>query len=101
MAFGVVVHLILINAPSSELDKYIAFMLSVNLPVTFELLGIPNVTDAEIRAVAKLACSPSETIWTMDIGSSITEDKVFHAIKGADATSRNFIRSANYLKAKL
>lgn len=101
MAFGVVVHLILINAPSSELDKYITFMLSVNLPVTFELLGIPNVTDEQIRAVAKLACSPGETLWTMDIGSNITEDKVFHAIKGADSASRNFIRNANYLKAKL
>lgn len=101
VAFGVVVHLILTNAPSSELDRYIAFMLSVNLPVTFELLGIPNVTDEELRAVAKLACSPGETIWSMDIGDSITEDKVFYAIKGADAVSREYIRRASIPKAKL
>lgn len=101
VAFGVVVHLLLVNAPPSELDKYIGFMLSVNLPVTFELLGIPNVTDDQLRAVAKLSCAPGETILTQDIGESITEEKVFHAIKGADAISREYIRRNNWRKAKL
>lgn len=76
-------------------------MLSVDLPVTFELLGIPKVTDGELRAVAKLACSPGETIWSMDIGDSITEEKVFHAIKAADAASREYIRRTNWLKVML
>lgn len=101
MAFGVVVQLVLENAPPSELDKYIAFMLSIDLPVTFELLGIQNVTDEDLQAVAKLACSRGESIWTMDIGDSITENKVFHALKGADAASREYIRRTSWPKTKL
>ena len=75
-------------------------MLSIDLPVTFESLGIPKVSDEELRTVARLACSRGETIWTMDIGDSITEDKVFHALKGADAASREYIRRTSWPKIK-
>ena len=84
MAFGVVTQLILANAPTTELDRYISLMLSVNLPVTFAQLGIPNVTDEELRAAARLNVAEGETIWNME--SAISGDIVFGALRGADAT---------------
>ncbi|EKM52116.1 uncharacterized protein PHACADRAFT_262596 [Phanerochaete carnosa HHB-10118-sp] len=96
VAFGVVAQLILNGADSAELDRYIGFMLSVDLPVTFELLGIPNVTDEEIRSVAKLSCAPNETIWNMEI--AINEEIVFNAIKGANAASVSYIKRTGWKK---
>ena len=90
MAFGVVAQLILANAPTTELDRYISLMLSVNLPVTFAQLGIPNVTDEELRAVARLSVAEGETIWDME--STISGDIVFGALRGADAASEDYIR---------
>ena len=98
VAFGVVCQLILNGAETTEIDRYVELMLSVDLPVTFELLGIPNVTEEELRAVAHLSCAPGETIWNME--RAITEDIVFHAIKGADTASRDFIRRTGWKKSK-
>ncbi|GJE86600.1 glycerol dehydrogenase [Phanerochaete sordida] len=97
VAFGIVCQLILDGADTAELERYIDLMLSVDLPITFELLGIPKVTDAELRAVAKAACAPTETIWNME--RAINEDIVFHAIKGADTASREFIRRTGWRKS--
>ena len=71
-------------------------MLSVDLPVTFDLLGIPNVTDEEIRSVAKLATAANETIWNME--TAINEDIVFHAIKGANAAGVSYIKRTGWKK---
>ena len=71
-------------------------MLSVDLPVTFELLGIPNVTDEEIRSVARLACAPGETIWNME--TAINEDIVFNTIKGANAAAVTYIKRTGWKK---
>ncbi|KAI8978869.1 glycerol dehydrogenase [Trametes punicea] len=89
VAFGTICQLVLDGVPTSELDRYIEFMLSVKLPVNFEQLGIPNVTDEELRRVAELACAESETIWNLD--RIINVDFVFGAIKAADAAGRDYI----------
>jgi len=89
VAFGTIAQLILVGTPSKELDIYLAFMLSVDLPFTFAQLGIPNVTDEELRRVAKLSCAPGETIWNME--DPVTEELVFGAIKAADAVGKAFI----------
>ena len=65
-------------------------MLSVDLPVTFEQLGIPNVKDEELRRVAELACAEGETIWNLD--RVINVDLVFGAIKAADAAGKDYIQ---------
>ncbi|CAL1712116.1 unnamed protein product [Somion occarium] len=96
VAFGTVAQLILVNATAATLDTYISFMLSVDLPVTFEQLGIPNVTDDELRAVAKLATAENETIWNME--ETVTEESVFFALKGADAAGREYIRRTGWKK---
>ena len=89
-------QLILNGADTTEIDRYVELMLSVDLPVTFELLGIPNVTDEEIRAVAKLSVAPNETIWNME--TAINEDIVFNAIKGANAAGVSFIKRTGWQK---
>jgi glycerol dehydrogenase-like iron-containing ADH family enzyme len=96
VAFGVVCQLILAGAETAELDRYISLMLSVNLPVTFEQLGIPKVTEEELRSVAKLACATGETIWNME--SAVDEEIVYHALKGANAASESFIRRTGWKK---
>ncbi|KAI0342630.1 glycerol dehydrogenase [Trametopsis cervina] len=96
VAFGVVCQLILNGAPTTELDRYIELMLSVDLPVTFAQLGIPNVTDEELRDVAKLSCAAGETIWNME--TAINEVIVFNAIKGANAASESYIKRTGWKK---
>ncbi|KAI0326909.1 glycerol dehydrogenase [Cubamyces sp. BRFM 1775] len=90
VAFGTICQLVLDGVPTSELDRYIEFMLSVDLPVTFEQLGIPNVKDEELRRVAELACAEGETIWNLD--RVINVDLVFGAIKAADAAGKDYIQ---------
>ena len=82
------------GVPTSELDRYIAFLLSVDLPVTFELLGIPDVKDKELRRVAELACAEGETVWMMD--RVINVDFVLDAMKAADAAGRDYIRRTGW-----
>ncbi|THH32405.1 hypothetical protein EUX98_g1753 [Antrodiella citrinella] len=89
VAFGTVAQLILVGTPTAELEVYLAFMLSVDLPFTFAQLGIPEVTNEELRRVATLSCAPGETIWNME--DPVTEELVFGAIKAADAVGREFI----------
>lgn len=96
VAFGTVAQLILVNSPTSVLDTYISFMLSVDLPVTFAQLGIPNVTDAELTEVAQLACAENETIWNME--QLVTVDAVVGALKGADAAGREYIKRSGWKK---
>lgn len=71
-------------------------MLSVHLPVTFELLGIPTVSDEEIRQVAKLSCAEGETIWNME--RVIDEEIVFNTIKGANSAGVDYIRRTGWKK---
>ncbi|KAL6297953.1 glycerol dehydrogenase [Sparassis latifolia] len=89
VAFGIVCQLILDGAPTVELEKYLALLYSLGLPITFAQLGIPDVTEDELHAVAVRACAPAETIW--NLGRVITEDVLVHALKGADATGRYYV----------
>ncbi|KAH9949832.1 glycerol dehydrogenase [Amylocystis lapponica] len=89
VAFGTVCQLVLDGAPTAELDRYIALMRAVGLPVTLAELGIGDATDEQLRSVARAACAPGETIWNLD--RLITEEIVFNAIKGANAAGLDYI----------
>ena len=71
-------------------------MLSIDLPVTFEHLGIPGVKEEELRRVAELACAEGETVWVMD--RVINVDFVVDAMKAADAAGRGYIRRTGWKK---
>ncbi len=94
VAFGTICQLVLDGVPSSELDRYIEFMLSVDLPVTFELLGIPDVKEEELRRVAESACAEGETIWNLE--RVINVDFVLGAMKAADAAGRDYMRRTGW-----
>ncbi|KAK0480946.1 glycerol dehydrogenase [Armillaria novae-zelandiae] len=88
--FGTICQLILSNVSQEEMDRYLEFMISVDLPITLEQLGAKDATDEQLKKVAKLSCSENETIWNLD--RVINVDVVFYAIKGADATGRSFLK---------
>ena len=58
------------------------------------MMGIPDVTEPELRRVADIACAPGETIWNME--SVITPDVVYQAILGADAAGREYCARAGF-----
>ena len=53
VAFGTLVQLIVEGAPAEELDELYTFFEEVGLPTTFDDLGIPDATEADIRKVAE------------------------------------------------
>lgn len=82
VAFGVLVHLVLENAPKAELEEVLAYCKSVGLPTTLEALGVKEVTDEKVMAVAELACAEGETIHNMPF--KVTAEDVYAAIYAAN-----------------
>lgn len=83
VSFGTLVHLVLENAPSEEIETVIGYCKSVGLPTCLKDLGVEEVTDEKVRAVANLATAPNETIHNMPF--EVTADDVYAAIYAADA----------------
>jgi len=88
VAFGTLTQLALENVPAEELEEIIGFCVEVGLPVTLKGLGITEVTDEKIMAVAEAACAPSDTLHNMPF--EVTPETVAAAIKAADAYGRYF-----------
>ena len=88
VAFGTLAQLALENVPADELEEIIGFCVEVGLPVTLKGLGITEVTDEKIMAVAEAACAPSDTLHNMPF--EVTPATVAAAIKAADAYGRYF-----------
>ena len=75
-------HLVLENAPKAELDEVLVYCKSVGLPTTLEALGVKEVTDEKVMAVAELACAEGETIHNMPF--KVTAEDVYAAIYAAN-----------------
>jgi glycerol dehydrogenase len=82
VAFGVLVHLVLENAKSSEIDTIINYCKSVGLPTSLKDLGVEKITKEKIMAVAELACAEGETIHNMPF--PVTAEQVYAAIMTAN-----------------
>lgn len=82
VSFGTVVHLVLENAPEEELFNVINYCKSVGLPTCLKDLGIVDVTEAKIMAVANAATAPGETIHNMPF--PVLAKDVYAAILTAD-----------------
>ena len=82
VAFGVVVHLVLENAPKEELDTVIAYLKSVGLPTCLKDVGITEPTKEKLMLVAEASCAPGETIHNMPF--PVTPEDVYAAILVAD-----------------
>jgi glycerol dehydrogenase len=83
VAFGVIVHLILENAPKEEIYRIIAYCQSMGLPTCLTDLGVLDVTKEKLMMVAEAACAPGETIHNMPF--AVTPKDVYGAILVADA----------------
>jgi len=82
VSFGTLVHLVLENAPEEEIQQVIGYCKSVGLPVCLKDLGVEEVSDEKIWAVAELACAENETIHNMPFKLGVAD--VFAAICVAD-----------------
>ena len=86
VAFGTLTQLVLENIDTEELQDIIDWCIDVDLPVTFQQLGLADVTDEQLMAVAEAACAEGDTLNNMPI--IITPEKVVAAMKAADAYGR-------------
>lgn len=88
VAFGVIVHLVLENAPQDEIDEVIGYLKTVGLPVCFADLGVEEVTADKVNAVAKLATADNESIHNMPF--EVTAEDVAAALWAADSLGKEF-----------
>jgi len=86
VSFGTIVQLVLENADQREIDEVIGYCKSVDLPTSLGDLGVKEITDEKVRAVAELSCAENETIHNMPF--KVTADEVFSAIYVADQLGR-------------
>ena len=77
------------NIPAEELEDIIDWCIELGLPVTLKELGITEVTDEKLMAVATAACAENDTLHNMPF--EVTPETVCAAIKAADAYGRYFL----------
>lgn len=89
VAFGTCVQLILEDAPLEEIEEIYNFCIEMGLPVTLEELGVTDLSEDRLMEVARLACSPDDTIHNMPF--EVNEKKVYNAIIAADNMGRKYL----------
>ncbi len=89
VAFGTITQLVLENVAAEELEDIIDWCIELGLPVTLKELGVEEVTDEKIMAVAKAACAANDTLHNMPF--EVTPETVCAAIKAADAYGHYFL----------
>ncbi len=82
VAFGTLAQLVLENAPKEEINEVLDFCTDVGLPVCLSDIGVEQISEEELTAVALMACIPEESIHSMPF--PVTPDMVVAAILTAD-----------------
>lgn len=93
VAFGTIAQLVLENAPESEINEVLNFCLEIGLPVCLSDIGVGSITDEELMEVAKKACIPEESIYSMPFPISV--EAVAAAIITADQLGKNYKAKKN------
>ncbi|MBJ7221438.1 MULTISPECIES: glycerol dehydrogenase [unclassified Brenneria] len=88
VVFGLLTQLVLENAPREEIEEVIRIIKIAKLPLTLKELGLKNFISAEWREVARIACSPEDTMNNMAM--DITEDDVYNAMIAANALGEHY-----------
>ncbi|HDM8132332.1 TPA: glycerol dehydrogenase [Vibrio harveyi] len=83
VAFGVVSSLFLTDKSAQTIATVYDFCEKVGLPTTLSQIGLENVSDEDLLAVAEAACAEGETIHNEP--RAVTPDMVFAAMKAANA----------------
>lgn len=87
VAFGTVAQLALENRSLKEMERYIDFYVSLDLPVTLEDIKLKDAKTEDIMKVAEAATVDEETIHN---GFNVTADEVVDAIFVADQYARAY-----------
>lgn len=88
VAFGTLCQLVLENADMDEIQEVLAFCTSVGLPVCLEDLGVSEVSEENLKEVARKACIPEESIHAMPF--PVTEAMTAAAIRAADKLGKAY-----------
>ncbi len=88
VAFGTLAQLALENAPMEEILEVLDFCASLGLPICLEDIGVTELSEDQLMAVAEKACIPEESIYAMPFPVSV--ESVAAAIKTADTLGRNY-----------
>ncbi|WP_108652262.1 glycerol dehydrogenase [Dongshaea marina] len=78
VAFGTLVHLVLENAPMSEINEVLNFCKSVGLPTNLNQMGVTELNRDKLLEVATASCAEGETIHNMPF--EVTPEAVLSAI---------------------
>ncbi|MDV5169804.1 glycerol dehydrogenase [Photobacterium rosenbergii] len=81
VAFGTLTQLVLENASTQEFEQVLGFCRAVGLPTNLHEMGVEEVDDEKLMAVAEASCAEGETIHNMPF--PVTAKSVFAAIKTA------------------
>lgn len=81
VAFGVIVHLMLEDAPDAELKEVTAYCRSLGLPVSLTDLGLQNVEEERLMAAARAACDQTGPMGNMPV--PVTPEQVYAAMRRA------------------
>lgn len=87
VAFGTLVQLALEKHSLEEIERYIAFYISLDLPVTLEDIKLKDASREEIMKVAEAATSQGETIHN---AFNVSPDEVADAIFAADQYAKAY-----------
>ncbi|TMN20868.1 glycerol dehydrogenase [Lentibacillus cibarius] len=87
VAFGTLAQLALEKHSLEEMERYIGFYISLDLPVTLEDIKLKDATREDIMKVAEAAIVDGETIHN---GFNVTADEVADAIFAADQYSKAY-----------
>lgn len=88
VAFGTLAQLALENAPMDEILEVLDFCTAVGLPVCLEDIGVTEISQEELIAVAEKSCIPEESVYAMPFPVSV--ENVAAAIKMADELGRAY-----------
>ncbi len=88
VAFGTLTQLILEDRDTDLIEGVIGFMLTVGLPVTFEGIGLLDVTRDDLRRAADAAVKEGETIHNEPF--KVTAEDVMDAMIMANALGHSF-----------
>lgn len=86
VAIGTLALLMLTNRPTKVIEEVFSFCEAVGLPTTLAQIGLAQVSDEDLMKAATLSCAEGETIHNCPM--VVTPEKVFAALKAADAMGR-------------
>ncbi|MBK0004229.1 glycerol dehydrogenase [Erwinia sp. S38] len=83
VAFGTLAMLMLTDREPALIDTVYTFCESVGLPTTLAQIGLGNVSDAQLLAVATASCQEGETMHNEPY--TVTPERILAALRAADA----------------